>query len=219
MLLKTASAVIFLLAFLMSTRGDLVVKYLVEIDGERKSLVLKLKEGKARVDYTDCSLLISPTSNRFSYLSHSDKTYSEILGVEMLTRLQVMSILTGQVAGQTEATDFKPTGIMQKINGYETQEFAGNILGIRISIFLAKDSTLEEKLERAIGKSYSGPAFDALRELVGGLQNVSGLPVRWVLEGFGLKFAGTLESVQEADLDGFEFAIPPNYAQRSQFGS
>jgi hypothetical protein len=218
MLFKTASTVLCLLAFLMSTRGDLVVKYLVEIQGERNHFILKLKEGKTRIDFTDWSLLIDRTSNKVSLLSHSDKAYSDITGVAMLRRLQSYPLITARGTGQPGGTDFKPTGVTQTINNYECQEFAGNILGFQITLFLASDSSLQQKLDKAVHNSYSGPTFNELRELVGGLAEVSGVPIRFVFEGAVLKFAGTFESMQETDLDDFEFTIPPDYAKRAEFG-
>ena len=97
--------------------------------------------------------------------------------------------------------DFKPTGITQRIDGYKTQEFVGSVVGGRLTLFMAKDLSLEQKLDKDGEKSLSGPAFDMLRELVVGLENVSGVPIRLVYEGFGLKIAATLESVEDTDLD------------------
>ena len=218
MLPRIISVFICLLALLTPTKGDLVIKYVVEMAGERNDFVVKLKEGKTRADYTDWSLLIDSTSSKLSFLSHSDKTYREIAGVEFLTWLQVMSTLTGQLRGHTETADFRPTGITQKINGYESQEFAGNILGFRITLFVASDSALQQKLDKAVQQSYNSPGFDVLRELVGGLQQVSGVPIRFVFDGSVLKFSGTFESIQETDLDDFEFTIPPNFAPNPGFG-
>ena len=134
MLLKTSSAVIFLLAFLMPASGDLVVKYVVEISGEHNDFVFKLREGKARADYTDLSLLVDPTSNKFSYLSHHDKTFSQMNGGNMLMIVRAGSSIIDPFMGQTEMMDFKPTGITQKIDGYKTQEFVGSLVGGRLTV-------------------------------------------------------------------------------------
>ncbi|HEY5705301.1 MAG TPA: hypothetical protein VIS96_06985 [Terrimicrobiaceae bacterium] len=213
--MKTASAVLLLIALLMTAEADLLVTWVVETSGENDHCIVKLKEGKCRVDYADWSFLTDSASGRFTGVDHRSKTYLQVSGSHAQTLLET---LLGHLTGSpgSKVTAFKSTGVTQEINGYEAKEVAGSSFGIRMSVFIASDSVREDQLEKAMQGLTSGPAFDTLRPLVVGLDNMPGLPIRIVIEAPWLTFTATLESLKETSLDDLDFAIPPDYSLSSR---
>jgi hypothetical protein len=209
--MKNLTTALFLLTIsLPPVRADYVLKFRVDTAGQGSQpseIIVKVTKTKARIDAPACSFFFDST-DYVTILDHSSETCKRMNGQTAKVMFDGLVHLVEPAGG--EATEFKPTGKTEVINGYEAQEYSGSIAGIiHLRLFLVKDFHL---LPEAFMKDADpiGPVWDAFRNLIAPMGMVPDAPIRVAVESLWGSGVITFESSQEADLSDRDVDAPPD---------
>jgi hypothetical protein len=212
--MKIATAALLLLVFSLSTaKADFILKFMCETSGqtfETFEVTIKQTDTKQRTDFREYSVIQSSKTNEATILLHASRISIKLENLrEMFT---AMNILGGN-SGTGGTVDFKQTGKTETIKGYETRELKGNFGGLPFSIFLTDNLPAETSSEKTMLTWLNSHAADAFQDLLAASEKLSGFPMRMVTEYLGTKYVLTYESLEEANLDDREFAVPNDYTE------
>jgi hypothetical protein len=195
-----------------TARGDYIIKQQVETMGRVQPIVLKIKDTKARLDTEQTSTIINSTTGETIMLIHGQKVFLKIAADQLKAQSEAVKSLMGTKGNETEV-ELKPTGKKETINGYETDEYATNLNGTDMSLFVSKTFPDYRKIIDAVDIIRKGPGMDIFRALAISPSKYPGMPIRTEANLLGQKVVVTLESVQQTDLNDTDFSLPPDYKE------
>jgi uncharacterized protein DUF4412 len=209
-------ASILLAAAAPTVRADLVVKQKVENSGQTQQVTLKIKGTKCRVEASDqTSAIIDSATGTTTVLLHPQKAYMKINGEQLRAQAEAMKNLLTDKEGDAAQAEFKPTGKMETINGYETEEYTASVGGIQTTVAVAKNFPNYHEVVKALFNVQSGPGMEVFRNMSIPPEEYPGMPIRTVVEILGQKITTTVDSVEETTLADSDFNIPIDYKELS----
>lgn len=196
--------------------ADLTIVQKVEGMGQNAENTSRFKGGKTRVDTSPgTSLIMDLKSGETISLNHPQKTYFKISGA----------------IAQTTAGDAKPapgerpearaplaaTGKKETISGYEAEEYACTIAGVRLSLWLTKALPDYQAVLAEMGAQLKeGPMAAAMQNYGVAMDQLPGFPVRTVLEPQpGQMVTRTVVSLNTDPVPESVFQIPGDYKEIS----
>ena len=202
-------AVLLLLAT-SCLRADLTLTQKLESPAQPQpmTIVMKVKGDMMRNDMgTTASTLMDLKSGGVVSLIHSQKAALR-MPAELLKMAREAAAQKSAGGG---ATDIKPTGRKETINGFSCEEYAGTSNGHKIEVWLAKNipeaTLIQEHLKKL--DATANPAGSALKQL-----GIEGLPVRTTIEIPGMgKTTMTLLSIVSNPLPDSDFKVPAGYSE------
>jgi hypothetical protein len=197
-----------------TAKGDYIVKQQVETMGRIQSIVLKIKDTKARLDTEQTSTLMDTNTGETTILIHAQKVFLKI-GAEQLKAQSaaVKSLMGNKGSDNAGDIELKPSGKKETINGYETEEYVTILNGTDMSFFISKSFPDYRKIIDAVDTVQKGPGMDIFRSMAISPSKYPGMPIRTEAKFLGQKVVVTLESVQQTDLTDTDFSIPPDYKE------
>ena len=198
----------------LSAAADYVIHETVESSGKTDAVTINLKGNKCRVDTGDqTSTLVDPDQKLTTVLLHPQKMYLTLTLEQLSAEAEaVKRVLTDKVPNAA-TTDFQPTGKTETISGYNTEEYAGKVSGLDVSLWIAKDFPNAATITNALTAIQNAPGFDVFRSLEIPAGKYPGLPLRTVVELLGQRIVATVNSVEETTLDDSLFTVPPGYQE------
>ncbi len=203
---------LLLLAGAIGARGDLTIVQKVEGGQGENRIVLKVKGDRARVEINpQITTILDAKTGDLTTLLNDQKKVMRISG----EKAQAMAEMAKAMSKDVMPSDAppKPTGQKQKINGYETEEFATDAPKYRTSYWVAKDYPDYQSIVRQMAVLQNG-AFAAIRKGLPDFKDLPGLPLRTEVKVDGKnQMTSTLESISTAPLSEAEFTIPADYSE------
>lgn len=188
--------------------GGLVIQQEVEQSAGpmpgKMPLTIKVSGDKTRVDVgTEVSSIVDAKSGTVTSLLHSQK-------MAMKLPEGTLDSVRKKTAENKTAPDIKPTGKKETINGFECEEYAGTIEGMKVNLWVTRDVKNASQIIDQLGKISGGadPLMKALQS-AGGVQ---GFPIRTVVDipQTG-KSTSTILSIKDEDVPESTFVVPDGY--------
>ena len=217
---RTIAVVASIACFALAARADYIIKERLEHSGQVQQVTLKIKDTRVRLDDGDqTSALTDSETGSTTILLHPDKAYLKISPEQIQEQTKALKAMLGQKLENPQDVQLKPTGLQEKINGFDTEEYTTNFNGIQMSVFIAKQYPNYQKIVAALYQVQNGPAMDAFRSMSIPPDKYPGLPVRTTQTIMGQKIVMTIDSAQEMDVPDAEFAIPADYKELNPPGT
>jgi hypothetical protein len=211
---RTIVASTTLACFALAARADYIIQERFEHSGQVQQITLKIKETKVRLDDGDqTSAVVDSETGMTTLLLHANKAFLKISPEQVKEQTKALKEMLGQKLENPANVQLKPTGKLEKINGFDTEEYTTTFNGIQMSIFIAKQFPNYQKVVGALYQVQNGPAMDAFRSMSIPPDKYPGLPVRTTQTVMGQKIVMTLDSVQEMDVADADFSIPSDYKE------
>lgn len=200
---------LFLLVLASATfaRADLTITQQFQQGGQTVDVVMKVKDGKIRMDPNpQMSVIIDSKTGESQNLIHPQKKVLT-LSAEMIKKMQAAQMGAQPASGKVEAP--KPTGKKETINGYACEEYETSINDTKLQIWLTKDLPAAQRAMADL--SALAPDSDPMKDLLknGDLQ---GFPMKTVITSpNGQVSTVTVKSLNEDPLPAEDFVIPADY--------
>lgn len=206
---------VFLLAIIFSTaaaRADLTVVQKVESDKGANEVTMKVKGNRARVDVTpQITTILDAQSGELMTIFHDQKKVMRISGERAKAMADMAQAMSKDVMPSNEPP--KATGKKQKVNGYETAEYATVTKKAHTSYWVATDYPQYKEIMKQMSVLQSG-AFAALRKSLPNFQELPGLPLRTEVKVDGEnQMTSTIQSVDLNPVPDSAFEIPAGYSE------
>jgi len=191
-------------------RADLVLVQDVDAMGQKLTMTLKTKGTLIRMDLNpQMSVIVDSTNGEVKTLMHDQKMVMT-MNIDAMKGMMPSSLTA---SGTSKAAPvIKPLGKMEKINGYDTEEYLFTQGDVSSHLWIAKDHPQFAAFVQAMDVMRKGPIGQISPQLQMDMTQLPGLPMKSVLEMNG-KAAGTsvVKSVEEKELDPAEFIAPADY--------
>ncbi len=211
----TRTVLVLLAAFIVpGAWADFIVKEQVENAGKTQDVVLKIKGDKCRLETSDqTAAIIDANTGETTILIHPQKVYMKITGEQLRAQTEALKNMLGNKDHGSGTGDFSPTGKTEKINGYDTEEYTTSVNGMTTTVACDKSFPNYQTVVKAMYNVQSGPGLEFLRGLTIPPDKYPGMPIRTIVEILGQRITTTLSSVEEANLNDSEFAVPDDYKE------
>ncbi len=209
------TSLLLALALLLGTvaaKADLTIVQKVEGSQGSNEITLKVKGNRARVDINpQVTTLLDAQSGDLTTILHDQKKVMRISG----EHAKAMADMAQSMSKDSAPSDQPPkaTGKKEKINGYETEEYATDTPKYHTSYWVATDYPNYKEILQQMNVLQSG-AFAALRKGLPDFRDLPGLPLRTEVKVDGKsQMTSTIESVDTKPLPETVFAIPGGYTE------
>jgi len=211
--MKTRSLLV-LLATCAFAQADMEVTQTVvstPLKGEptKQEIKMEMKGSKVRLDVSsEASVIMDLKSGEMTSLIHAQKL---AMTVDAKKLKEMAAAAESQPGGKIKASDLKPTGKVEKINGYEAEEYAGMEGDARLSVWISKDLPNQKELMAQMAE------FQKLQPQLaqgGGIdyEKLPGYPLRTELASPKMGTVRiTVNTIAEKPLPDSNFAIPSGY--------
>jgi Domain of unknown function (DUF4412) len=202
-----------LLSWVTIAHGDFVLKQTIENYGQHQQVTIKLKGSKCRIDSnSDTSALIDPQTGTVILL-HQPKMFMPVSSEQLSAQAEAIKKLLTASGNSNESTDFQTTGKTDNISGFATEQYAGKIDGLPITLDVTKDFPKYRELLTQLYAVQDAPGLSPFHALSVPPERYPGLPVRTTIEMLGQKIVTTLDTVEETTLADTDFVIPTDYQE------
>jgi len=188
-------------------RADLTITQQFQQGGKTVDMVVKIKDGKIRIDPNpQVSVIMDAKTGESQNLIHPQKRVVT-LSAEAVKKMQEAQMGAQPAAGPVEAP--KPTGKNETINGYSCEEYETTANGAKLQIWLTKDLPAAQ---RAMGDlAVLAVEGDPMKDLLKGGE-LPGFPMKATLTSpDGQVSTVTVKSLNEDPLPAKDFEIPSGY--------
>lgn len=176
-------------------------------DGVDINMTIKVKDQKARIDVNpEISTIVDLASGDSLSLFHSRKAAMRLPGAT----IKAMQAKVQQQQGELKADIPKATGRKETINGFACEEYVTTVDGRKVELWLTKDAPDAQKALSQLS-ALSGKA-DPISTFIEKNQ-LSGFPVRTVVETPMGKVTTTVVTVKPGEIDATQFTIPSEYKE------
>jgi hypothetical protein len=198
----------------LSAGADYVIHETVESSGKTDAVTIDLKGDKCRVDTgNQTSTLVDPGQKLTTVLLHPQKMYLTLTLEQLSAEAEAVKRALTDKIPNAATSDFQPTGKTDIISGYSTEEYAGKVSGLDVSVWIAKDFPNAATITKALTAIQTAPGFDVFRSLEIPADKYPGLPLRTTVEFMGQRIVATINSVEETTLDDSLFTVPAGYQE------
>jgi hypothetical protein len=148
---RTIAVVASIACFALAARADYIIKERLEHSGQVQQVTLKIKDTRVRLDDGDQTSALTDSETGFTtILIHPDKAYLKISPEQIQEQTKALKAMLGQKLENPQDVQLKPTGLQEKINGFDTEEYTTNFNGIQMSVFIAKQYPNYQKIVAAL---------------------------------------------------------------------
>lgn len=196
----------------LAARADMVIVQHVDGMGQKSDMSIKMKGSLIRTDVNpQVSTITDGDSGEVTTLMHQQKVYMKIPASQTQELMKSMQTKTAPGSSPAAAPILKPTGVKEKVNGYDTEKFTSEVAGMKMNYWIAKDfpnyarvlAQLSRLQQGGLGAMAKGMAPDPAR--------FGGMPIKTEIEMGAQKITSTLVSVKEEPVDAKEFEMPADY--------
>jgi Domain of unknown function (DUF4412) len=204
---------ILLLSWVTTAHGDFVLKQTVENFGQQQQVTIKLKGTKCRIDSnSNTSALIDSQTGTVILLNQS-KMFMKVSPEQLSAQADAIKKLLSASGTSNETTDFQANGKSDNISGFSTEEYAGKIDGLPVTLDVTKSFPKYRELLSELYAVQDAPGLSLFHSLSIPPEKYPGFPIRTTVEMLGQKVVTTLDSVEETTLADSDFAIPADYQE------
>ncbi len=205
-------AVVLLLAGTVAAHADLTIVQKVESPQGTNRITLKVKGDKVRVEITpQITTILDARTGELTTLLNDQHKVVRISGEKAKAMADMAKAMTKESAPAD--TRPQPTGKKEKINGYETEEYATDGPKYRTSYWVATDYPDYKNIVQQMSVLQNG-AFAAIRKGLPDFSELPGLPLRTEVNVEGKnQMTSTIESVAATPLADSEFTVPSSYSE------
>ena len=209
LLLPTAALFSLLI---VAANADVTIVQKVDGPGQAGEMTMELKDSKARTNLSgQISTITDMESGDVITLMHAQKSFMKMSGATTKALMEQMKNMTKATGGPMAAKP-QPTGKKEKINGYDTEEYASEFGMIKMNFWIAKDFPGSATVLAEMKKLQQGSPFGG-KALIPGGDELPGMPVRTEIDANGQKTTTTLVSVKEGPIDAKDFEVPSDYKE------
>ena len=188
-------------------QADLTITQQFQKGSQTMDVVMKIKDGKIRVDPNpQVTAIIDGKTGDSINLIHSQK---KVLTLPASVVKKMQEAQTGVQSGETKTETPKPTGKKETINGYVCEEYETTANGSKIQLWLTKDLPAAQRAMADLAALASDA--DPMKGLLKGDQ-LQGFPIKTIIESpNGEKSSVTVVSLNEDPLPASDFVAPAGY--------
>lgn len=198
---------ILLLASAALAHADLTVNQQFQKGPQTVDVVMKIKDGKIRMDPNpQMSVIIDAKTGDSLNLIHPQKKVLT-LSADMVKKMREAQTGAQPAAGPVEAP--KATGKKETINGYTCEEYETTVNGTKIQLWLTKDLPAAQKAMADLAAL--APDSDPMKSLLKGGE-LPGFPMKTVItDASGETSSVIVKSLNEDSLSADDFVVPAGY--------
>lgn len=188
--------------------ADLTVTQQFQKGSQTVDVVMKIKDGKIRMDPNpQMSVIIDAKTGDSLNLIHPQKKVLT-LSADMVKKMRDAQMGGAKpAAGAVEAP--KPTGKKETINGYACEEYETAVNGTKIQLWLTKDLPAAQKAMADLAAL--APDSDPMKSLLKGGE-LPGFPMKTVItDASGDTSSVVVKSLNEDPLSADDFTVPAGY--------
>lgn len=188
-------------------RADLTVTQQFQQGAQTVDVVMKIKDGKIRMDPNpQMSVIIDAKTGESKNLIHLQKKVFT-LSAEMVKKMQEAQMGAQPAAGPVDPP--KPTGKKETINGYACEEYETSLNGTKLQIWLTKDLPAAQRAMADLAAL--APDSDPMKSLLKSGE-LPGFPMKTVINSpSGQVSTVTVKSLNEDTLPAEDFTVPSDY--------
>lgn len=206
----------FLIALLslltLAAHADMVIVQHVDGMGQKSDMSIKIKGSLVRTDLNpQVSTITDGDSGEVTTLMHQQKVYMKIPASQAQELMKNMAAKTTPGSSPAAAPTLKPTGVKEKVNGYDTEKFTCEAAGMKMNYWIAKDFPNYTKVLAQLSRLQHGGLGAMAKGMSPDPASFGGMPVKTEIEMGAQKITSTLVSVKEEPVEAKEFEMPANY--------
>ncbi|MDP9291842.1 MAG: DUF4412 domain-containing protein [Verrucomicrobiota bacterium] len=210
---------LFLVSFWLLTfaaRGDMVIVQHVDGMGQHSDMSIKIKGSLVRTDVSpEVSTITDGDSGEVTTLMHQQKMYMKIPASQTQELMKNMQKETAPGSSPAGAPKLQPTGVKEKVNGYDTEKFSTEIAGMKMYYWIAKDFPNYVNVLAQFSRLQQGGLGAMAKGMSPDPSTFGGMPVKTEVAMGAQKITSTLVSVKEESVDEKEFLLPADYKAMS----
>jgi len=197
-----------LIATALAARADYILVQKMESPMQNGDITIKMKGSTMRMDTETASMIMDLDSGDMTNIMHAQKMVMKMSGAQ--TKQMAEAAMAAQPKG--EEPKLVATGKKEVINDLNTEEYTTDLMGTKMSIWVAKDypgfkqslAAMEKMDKPAMSAMAQGRSIKA--------SQYPGMPIRTVMEAGGSKFTTTLVTAKETTFSADEIQkIPEGY--------
>ncbi len=209
--MKTLALLAAILLPVSLIRADITIVQNVKQEGGPNAvdlnMTIEVKGQKARIDVNpEISTIVDLSNGDSLSLFHTRKAAMRLPGAT----IKAMQAKVQEQQGEMKAEPPKATGRKETINGFACDEYETSVDGRKVELWLTKDAPDAQKalsqLSALSGKSDPISTFIEKNQL-------SGFPVRTVVETPMGKVTTTVVTVKPGEIDEKQFTVPSDYKE------
>ncbi len=200
------------LALLATARADLTIVQKIEGTEGIRSIKMKVKGDKARVEVTpQITTIIDAKTGALTNILNDKKVVMRISGEKAMAMAELAKSFVKEEA-PTQATP-KASGKKETINGYETQEYVTDSPKFHASYWVATTYPDYKNILKQMAVLQKG-AFASITKGLPDYRALPGLPLRTRVKVPGQEeVISTIESVSVDPLPDSDFVAPAGYSE------
>lgn len=209
---RSLTVLFLFLAGAFAARADLTIVQKVESGQGSNQITLKVRGDKARVEVNpQITTIVDAKTGDLTTLLNDQHKAIRISGDKAKAMADMAKAMTKDMAPSDARP--QPTGKKQKINGYETEEYATDGPKYRTSYWVATDFPDYKSIVQQMSVLQNG-AFAAIRKGLPNFSELPGLPLRTEITANGKnEMTSTIQSVTVTPLSDAEFVVPSSYTE------
>jgi len=210
--MKPSVASLFLSLLLpAAAHADLVIMQKLEGAGSGTTeITLKIKGDKARVEASpELTTIVDTRTGELINLMKDQKTVVRVSADKMKAVAEMMNRYNKNGKQESQAKLVR-TGQTEKVNGYDTEEYACQTSHYKVSYWVAANypngPAIWKQLQSLNPRVWMANSADAPD-----YRDLPGLPIKTVISSDGNRITATITSVNEMPLSDSEFMVPPDF--------
>jgi uncharacterized protein DUF4412 len=202
-----------LFAFLYSAYADLTIVQKVEGATQNADVTVKIKGDKERIDApSQPTRIIDGKSGEMTNLMNDRKSFIKISAAQIKKAAESINLGADKKSAPAKLT---PTGKKEKINGYETEEYAFETPQFKASFWVATSYPGAADILKQMQAPVSG-AWKSSNMGLPDYTDFKGPPLKTVISMGPNEVVTTIVSIKQGSLNASDFEIPKDFQELKQ---